>query len=386
MTQAVSGSNNHLTWRTREVTSNASAGDSSVATGSSFSSSIHNKVKRSHTFSTSSPDDVVRVARDTSLMHRTDPSTEDDATNAIGSNDPSSQVISNETEDKSSLYSNPSSSSSSESASSRLASPSNTIVGILYPHRSLSKQNTSHIHRTTPLTKREKKMADLTEIWERDILPKWNPKLRHSRKVQQLCWEGIPPSVRCQAWPAIIGNDVRITRELFEILVQKGRALTAQQQRDAHRIASQHQIRRHANAARAAISSPYTASTAIYDDTTSPLPSPSSPTSSSFAFPSSDSTSFVPPSSPSAAPRSFPAPTAVSSNSHEQKSSQMPASSPISETSVHLIPTHNGSDGVDVTSTVDVAADSPLKLSREAMDDNGSADYLHDQYDTVSKE
>jgi Rab-GTPase-TBC domain len=73
------------------------------------------------------------------------------------------------------------------------------------------------------LSKRERLLHQLTNTWHTDILPNFSTKVRNSRKVLQLCWEGIPSSVRPDAWRAIIGNDLHITKDLFEIMVVRGR-------------------------------------------------------------------------------------------------------------------------------------------------------------------
>ena len=59
--------------------------------------------------------------------------------------------------------------------------------------------------------------------WLNEVIPKW-PADKGSRKVSKLCWEGIPSSVRPLAWSAIIGNDLKLTVELYEILRQRAAA------------------------------------------------------------------------------------------------------------------------------------------------------------------
>lgn len=62
--------------------------------------------------------------------------------------------------------------------------------------------------------------------WINDIFPRW-PADRNSRTVQRLCWEGIPSSVRGKAWSLIIGNDLKITPELYDILHERAAAARA---------------------------------------------------------------------------------------------------------------------------------------------------------------
>lgn len=68
---------------------------------------------------------------------------------------------------------------------------------------------------------------DAKKQWVEDILPNWEKK-KASKKVRELIGLGIPPSVRGTLWPFLIGNDLRITPELFEIF--GARAARAKQQ------------------------------------------------------------------------------------------------------------------------------------------------------------
>eukprot|EP00467_Chlorarachnion_reptans_P004445 CAMPEP_0114525526 /NCGR_PEP_ID=MMETSP0109-20121206/22480_1 /TAXON_ID=29199 /ORGANISM="Chlorarachnion reptans, Strain CCCM449" /LENGTH=486 /DNA_ID=CAMNT_0001707131 /DNA_START=121 /DNA_END=1581 /DNA_ORIENTATION=+ len=42
-------------------------------------------------------------------------------------------------------------------------------------------------------------------------------------RVNKLCWKGIPSSIRGRAWKAIIGNELKITPELFKINLRRGK-------------------------------------------------------------------------------------------------------------------------------------------------------------------
>eukprot|EP00474_Spongospora_subterranea_P005944 CRZ06402.1 hypothetical protein [Spongospora subterranea] len=48
----------------------------------------------------------------------------------------------------------------------------------------------------------------------------WNNRteIPSQRKLRNMCWRGIPSSCRSQAWIAIIGNDLKITNDLYNIL------------------------------------------------------------------------------------------------------------------------------------------------------------------------
>eukprot|EP01113_Clastostelium_recurvatum_P041754 TRINITY_DN6686_c0_g1_i2.p1 TRINITY_DN6686_c0_g1~~TRINITY_DN6686_c0_g1_i2.p1 ORF type:complete len:297 (+),score=73.68 TRINITY_DN6686_c0_g1_i2:541-1431(+) len=69
---------------------------------------------------------------------------------------------------------------------------------------------------------------ELKKIWVEEILPgaeKEKKKIVNSKRLHELCIQGIPGPVRPRAWPLLIGNDLRITPELFSILLTRaGRA------------------------------------------------------------------------------------------------------------------------------------------------------------------
>uniref|UniRef100_A0A7S2VVC8 Rab-GAP TBC domain-containing protein n=1 Tax=Norrisiella sphaerica TaxID=552664 RepID=A0A7S2VVC8_9EUKA len=50
-----------------------------------------------------------------------------------------------------------------------------------------------------------------------------------SSRVNRMCWKGIPGSIRGRAWKAIIGNELKITPELFRINLKRGRKLWEEQ-------------------------------------------------------------------------------------------------------------------------------------------------------------
>lgn len=52
--------------------------------------------------------------------------------------------------------------------------------------------------------------------WNKEILPNWEA-MKSSKKVYELWWLGLPPSVRGRVWKLAFGNDLHITQELFEI-------------------------------------------------------------------------------------------------------------------------------------------------------------------------
>ncbi|KAN0042939.1 hypothetical protein ACTA71_010572 [Dictyostelium dimigraforme] len=68
---------------------------------------------------------------------------------------------------------------------------------------------------------KEKSLIDARKIWEEDIIPVWekNSKKRDIKKIKDLSWRGLPPAVRGKIWRLCIGNDLRVTDELFNIFL-----------------------------------------------------------------------------------------------------------------------------------------------------------------------
>nr|KAF6502932.1 TBC1 domain family member 14 [Molossus molossus] len=67
----------------------------------------------------------------------------------------------------------------------------------------------------------EESIGNAVLTWNNEILPNWET-MWCSRKVRDLWWQGIPPSVRGKVWSLAIGNELNITHELFHICL--GRA------------------------------------------------------------------------------------------------------------------------------------------------------------------
>uniref|UniRef100_A0A6Q2XZ46 Rab-GAP TBC domain-containing protein n=1 Tax=Esox lucius TaxID=8010 RepID=A0A6Q2XZ46_ESOLU len=58
--------------------------------------------------------------------------------------------------------------------------------------------------------KQEDSIANAMIIWNNDILPNWNC-MRNTRRVRELWWQGLPPSIRGRVWSLAIGNELNIT-------------------------------------------------------------------------------------------------------------------------------------------------------------------------------
>ncbi|XP_078066351.1 TBC1 domain family member 14-like isoform X4 [Mustelus asterias] len=70
--------------------------------------------------------------------------------------------------------------------------------------------------------KLEETIGNAVVTWNNEILPNWEA-MCHSRKVRDLWWQGIPPSVRGKVWSLAIGNDLNITHELYDICLTRAK-------------------------------------------------------------------------------------------------------------------------------------------------------------------
>lgn len=72
---------------------------------------------------------------------------------------------------------------------------------------------------------RDTAVDSLMQIWERDILPRWNDAIRE-RRTRDLWWRGIAPRSRGAVWTKAIGNELGLTKTSFEAAL--GRAHDAE--------------------------------------------------------------------------------------------------------------------------------------------------------------
>ncbi|XP_003461914.3 TBC1 domain family member 14 isoform X1 [Cavia porcellus] len=68
----------------------------------------------------------------------------------------------------------------------------------------------------------EEGIGNAVLTWNNEILPNWDT-MWCSRKVRDLWWQGIPPSVRGRVWSLAIGNELNITHELFDICLARAK-------------------------------------------------------------------------------------------------------------------------------------------------------------------
>uniref|UniRef100_A0A3P9I367 TBC1 domain family, member 14 n=1 Tax=Oryzias latipes TaxID=8090 RepID=A0A3P9I367_ORYLA len=70
--------------------------------------------------------------------------------------------------------------------------------------------------------KHEENIGTAAQIWNQEILPNWST-MCTSRRVRDLWWQGIPPSVRGKVWSLAVGNELNITHELYSICLARAR-------------------------------------------------------------------------------------------------------------------------------------------------------------------
>ncbi|XP_065591887.1 TBC1 domain family member 14 isoform X3 [Cyrtonyx montezumae] len=70
--------------------------------------------------------------------------------------------------------------------------------------------------------KLEDSIGNAVVTWNNEILPNWET-MCCSRKVRELWWQGIPPSVRGKVWSLAIGNELNITHELYDICLARAK-------------------------------------------------------------------------------------------------------------------------------------------------------------------
>uniref|UniRef100_A0A673BKT3 Rab-GAP TBC domain-containing protein n=1 Tax=Sphaeramia orbicularis TaxID=375764 RepID=A0A673BKT3_9TELE len=70
--------------------------------------------------------------------------------------------------------------------------------------------------------KLEDSIGSAAQTWNQEILPNWST-MCTSRRVRDLWWQGIPPSVRGKVWSLAVGNDLNITHELYSICLARAK-------------------------------------------------------------------------------------------------------------------------------------------------------------------
>lgn len=74
-------------------------------------------------------------------------------------------------------------------------------------------------------TSSNKDMAadSLMQIWEKDIVPRWNDAIRE-RRTRELWWRGVAPRSRGAVWTRAIGNDLGLTEKSYHAALGRAHA------------------------------------------------------------------------------------------------------------------------------------------------------------------
>lgn len=70
------------------------------------------------------------------------------------------------------------------------------------------------------LQRQEEQLAAAVATWNNDFLPKWETMHTH-KKCRELWWHGLPSCVRGKVWKMAIGNELNVTAQLYNIMVQR---------------------------------------------------------------------------------------------------------------------------------------------------------------------
>uniref|UniRef100_A0A665VPA1 TBC1 domain family member 12-like n=1 Tax=Echeneis naucrates TaxID=173247 RepID=A0A665VPA1_ECHNA len=70
--------------------------------------------------------------------------------------------------------------------------------------------------------RQEDSISHAMVVWNKEILPNWDA-MKGTRRVRELWWQGLPPSVRGRVWSLAIGNELNITPELYEIFLSRAK-------------------------------------------------------------------------------------------------------------------------------------------------------------------
>lgn len=79
------------------------------------------------------------------------------------------------------------------------------------------------------MSKNKDTAADsLMQIWEYDIVPRWNDAIRE-RRTRELWWRGVAPRSRGTVWSRAIGNDLGLTEKSFTAALGRAHAAEARE-------------------------------------------------------------------------------------------------------------------------------------------------------------
>ncbi|XP_011695167.1 PREDICTED: TBC1 domain family member 14-like isoform X1 [Wasmannia auropunctata] len=68
--------------------------------------------------------------------------------------------------------------------------------------------------------KEEKRLAEDSNTWNVYVLPKFES-VRNTKRVRELWWRGLPPSVRGRVWKLAISNNLNVTPHLYNLCLDR---------------------------------------------------------------------------------------------------------------------------------------------------------------------
>lgn len=84
--------------------------------------------------------------------------------------------------------------------------------------KAMEKEAKEKVKKEAQKCTREKRLVEYRKVWNEEILPNWEKK-HDSKKCQEMWRYGLPPSIRGKVWKLAIGNELYITKELYDISV-----------------------------------------------------------------------------------------------------------------------------------------------------------------------
>lgn len=78
----------------------------------------------------------------------------------------------------------------------------------------------------TEWLKKQHRLERTKKTWENEIFPNWD-NVKRTKRVREMWTEGLPRSIRGKVWFLAFGNRSAITRDLFNIMAERGQKLKA---------------------------------------------------------------------------------------------------------------------------------------------------------------
>jgi len=85
--------------------------------------------------------------------------------------------------------------------------------------------------RRSKVESRDNNAASSMQIWENDIIPRWNEAIRE-RRTRDMWWKGIAPRSRGHVWARAIGNELGLTEASFKTALARANELEARVKAD----------------------------------------------------------------------------------------------------------------------------------------------------------